>query len=797
MRGVRATVAICAAALLALCAVPAAATAPPAGAVAPSALAPATAAVPTTDVLWLAVRLNGADQPDDLQALRVGDDLALSEAGWRALGLPEASLLLPGVTAPDGQRFIPIASVAGLRWRIDGPTQTLQLDAPAAAFAAHSQSASPRSDTVTHSERLGGYLNYDLFVQRIDSRGAGARLLGAGTVELGSFAPGGWGYGSTTTLLRDDGRERRQLRLDTQWSIDLPASASTLRFGDSISAPGAWGRAVRIGGVQWSTNFATRPGFVPFPLPSIGGEAVLPSVLDVFVNDGRRLQTNVPAGPFSLTEVPVPAGQGQIRLVTRDALGREQVVLQPYHVSPELLRPGLHAFSISLGAVRRSYGARSNDYGRALLSAVDRYGINDRLTIESRAELTRGLGVAGFTATGLLPWLGRASGSTVASRGPAGTGAMATVSLDHQASDWSASLQVRRTSRRFEQIGQPAGSAAPWDASASIGTTLGGVAINALVVQQARSPGVAGRIASLNLGTTLAGGQLTLSAFAEARRGGGRSVLLSYSRALDPVTSAMSGVSNDRDGARSRTQARIGVQRSAPVGEGFGYQVDADAGEQRRASAEAVWNTSVASLRGGVAHAGHATELRASASGSVAWLGTDVFLTRRVDGGFALVKVDDYPGVQVLLDNHPVARTDARGRALIGGLRGYEVNRIGIDAADLPFDAEVHGLERLITPAPRSGIEVRVPVQRTRAATFRLLRPDGQPVPAGSELLLEGSTRRFPVGLEGKGYAAGLGRDSVVRVRWAGQECRAVLPNAVLPRGADDELAALGDVTCE
>ena len=46
---------------------------------------------------------------------------------------------------------------------------------------------------------------------------------------------------------------------------DFPDKLTTLRIGRRVNVPGAWGRAVRFGGMQYSTNFATQPGFIAFP----------------------------------------------------------------------------------------------------------------------------------------------------------------------------------------------------------------------------------------------------------------------------------------------------------------------------------------------------------------------------------------------------------------------------------------------------------------------------------------------------------------------------------------------------
>jgi outer membrane usher protein FimD/PapC len=89
---------------------------------------------------------------------------------------------------------------------------------------------------------------------------------------------------------------------------------------------------VPFGDTQWGTNFATQPGFIPFPLPTIIGEAALCSTVDVFSDNANQLSKGLPAGPFTIVNLPVATGAGAVALVLRDLLGREQVVTQPYYV---------------------------------------------------------------------------------------------------------------------------------------------------------------------------------------------------------------------------------------------------------------------------------------------------------------------------------------------------------------------------------------------------------------------------------------------------------------------------------
>jgi outer membrane usher protein len=272
-----------------------------------------------------------------VRAVRLSEGLAIPQSNW-----DELHLRLPTGSPPrviDGEQHVLLATAGPLRWHIDESTQTLELEAPASAFVGQRVEAGAGLPRVTQPSIWAPFINYDAEWQRRTHSPSAADVLW----EAGAFSP--LGDFSSTALARTEGRN---VRLDTRWQHDDPEHLARLKVGDAISQGGAWGRALRFGGVQWGTDFSLQPGFLSFPLPALRGEASLPSTLDVYVNNTQRLQSRLQAGPFDLSELPVVTGQGEIRTVVRDLLGREQVVVTPYYVSPALLKPGLSALSVEV-----------------------------------------------------------------------------------------------------------------------------------------------------------------------------------------------------------------------------------------------------------------------------------------------------------------------------------------------------------------------------------------------------------------------------------------------------------------
>ena len=112
----------------------------------------------------------------------------------------------------------------------------------------------------------------------------------------------------------------------------------------------------------------------------------------------------------------------------------------------------------------------------------------------------------------------------------------------------------------------------------------------------------------------------------------------------------------------------VNVQRSLPLGPGFGFRIDADAQEPYR-------TTGIFEVQGrrgiiGVRVDGSQDDKTIGTinlAGSIVAIGGEVLLSRPVDDGFALVKVPNSRGVRVLANNqlsgtHGKARIAVRPR---------------------------------------------------------------------------------------------------------------------------------------
>ena len=701
---------------------------------------------------------------------------------WR-LGLPNTNPL-----TFYGEEFYALDALLGLTYKLDESTQMLTVQVPPGLFDATFLNGKKIDFSAPSLQSLGGFLNYDVLA----SHKLG-RTMTNGLLELGRF--GTWGTAQTRILALDLNKQASAIRLDSTWTRDKPMELASLRFGDAISSRSSWGGAVRFGGVQWTTNFSTQPGFVTFPLPGISGEAAMPSTVDLYVNNALRMRRQVPSGPFSIQDLPVTNGQGDARLVVRDILGREQVITQPFFTDSRLLKQGLQEYSYELGFVRRNFGIDSNNYGRPLAVGTYRQGITKKFTGEIHGEVLGNQQAVGLGGVLLLQDAGVFSSSFAMSNSGKGVGGLLGLGFSRQSGNFGFGVNTQLASQRFAKLGLQPEELAPRHISqifANLATTaLGSFAAN--YTEQVFRDREENEIVSGSyvrevgsLGNLSVSVSRSLSGDSKMIFGLNFSMMLGKSNTANISTSAKPG----------NQQATLQLSRSRPAGNGIGYRLVAELGDSDRREAEVSLQNGVGNYTLAAAQSQGQTAFRGSASGGVAFLGGSTFLSRRINNSFAVVQVPGYSGVGIYSDNQLVASTDANGNALLPGLRPYQKNSVRIEQADIPFDTRVDVLQLDAVPYFRSGLLLKFPVKRSRGALLSVVLENGEPLPAGAQVQILGDNivenEVFPTGFRGEVYLTGLAVSNRLRVTLKEQSCEFALP---FPE-TTDPLPHLGTYTC-
>jgi outer membrane usher protein len=128
-------------------------------------------------------------------------------------------------------------------------------------------------------------------------------------------------------------------------------------------------------------------------------------------------------------------------------------------------------------------------------------------------------------------------------------------------------------------------------------------------------------------------------------------------------------------------------------------------------------------------------------------------------------------GLPIYHDGQVIAYTDHDGTALVTGLRPFERNEISVDPAQLPISVDVPATSFHPVPFRRGGVLVDVAIRE--AASIRLLREEGSPVPPGA--WVQTSASRVPVGLDGLAFVQLQPGVNRLEIAWEGGRCFADL----------------------
>ncbi len=703
-----------------------------------------------------------------------------------------------------GQQWFPLASVPGFKAQMNYANQSVDLVFSPRAFAATRLGAEAAERPVVTEAAPAVFVNYDLNFNQSTARAATTiRDLG-GLAEVG-FA-NRWGVLTTSLLGRnlagtDPGSPRTLRRLETTFTQDFPDRNFTLRVGDSTTRTASWGRSVYFGGLQIGRNFGLRPGFITQPIPVLAGSSAAPSTVELYINDALRQTSQVPAGPFAIDNFPLLTGSGQARVVVRDVLGRETVLVQDFFSHPDLLEQGLTDWSVELGAVHRNIGTRSADYGQRFAAGLWRQGLSKSITWETRAEASRLTQGAGIGIAMALPWQLLGHGAAALSRDArAGRGHHWIAGLENSSLKHGFSLSAEGSSRDYRQIGQesdlPGAESLPFRRQLSAGYTFMSEHYGSLGVAYARVDSYdRAPVSTYSANYAIRVGARSSLTFnvvhaSNPGGGGGTSVGVSLLIPLERQVTVAGSLSH-RKGA---TDGYVSASQGLTGETGWGWRT---LGGRRNGQNFAEGGLFYQGTKGLVsADVNASTEqqtVRLGAQGGLVAIDGQVFTSRPVQDSFALVEVPGYANVGVGSQGRLTARTGPEGKALVTGLLSYQSNSVRLDPSELPISAEIDNIEQLVVPPARSGVIVKFPVRLGRGALIRIVFEDGQPAPPGAEIELAGDKQEFFVARRGEAFITGLQDRNSIRLKWAGQTCTVAVE---LPPGNLDEIARVGPLTC-
>jgi len=720
----------------------------------------------------------------------------------RDLGLRATAALTPRGsvslnTESDG--LIALSTLRGVTWRVDQKTQTLYVTAADDRLlpAVLEVGERPIGHGATESG-IGVMLNYDMV-----NTFAGGQNRASGSLDVRTFSP--WGVASSGLLVYAGGSAggsgRETVRLDSTYTFADTATLRRYSVGDFITGGLGWTRPVHLEGFQVRSDFSMRPDLVTFPLPSVSGSAAVPSTVDVLANGNFVLSHQIEPGPFEIPQLPVVTGAGTISMTVTNALGQQVTLNRPFYASSALLTPGLQTFSAQVGAVRRNWGAVSNDYGKLAATGTYRRGLTPTVTVEGSAEGAPGAIMAGGGVAVNVYNLGVLNLAVAGSTGSGRTGTQLTVGAQRIDRRLSLGGSVTMANRNFRDVAAVNGDPVPrQQLNGNVGLSLGrlgsvGIAYARIDLISAPSPTILyaaqaqhSHVLSASYSVQVHRMAIYASDFHDFTNSGSSGVMVGLTIPFGRRSSVT--VSLDSNGGYGQVQAQESV---VSVGD-WGYQAYSSADNSAHEFARLLYKSPWALLSAGVDHTGGQTSVILESQGALSLVDGGLFPSNTVYDSFAIVDTSGLGHVRVLQENRDIGSTNSKGRLLVPDLRSFDINHIAIEPTDVPLDTTIALTARQVRPQDRSGVVVRFPVKISHGALLRLVDEVGVPMPVGSTVTLRTSGVTVPVGYDGEAYVQDLGLHNDIAVEGIdGLRCNVVFNYKPVP----GDIPTIGPLTCQ
>ncbi len=659
------------------------------------------------------------------------------EGRGKAMTIDADDARTAGLPVPDGARgAIPIASLNVYEWNFDSLRQLLTVTLFRRSDGANFRDLSAHKRVASESSALTALrIDYDVTASATPSNVSLGGYFDAAAVR------GNLSFGTSARLLTSPPPGSAPfVRLDSKAQFLWDARELVVTAGDYVSAGSQSQRPVRMGGIKIATDFDLRPDLVTSALPAFTGSVAVPTTIDLVGANQRLSLGEVAPGDFTVRNIPVQPGRGEISAVLRDALGRERIETARFYVSRDLLAPRRSAYAVNAGFVRRRYGEVSNDYGPFAASAFYRRGLSPHLTLETSGEWTSGTANVGARADFTIANLAKA---TVEGRfshdADVGSGKLLNLGLESISEWFGVAVGATLPSATYRDVASRLGDPAPpkrlfanayYRVGANIQAQLGFVRSESRA--DPRTLRLKERIdtatASLQLPITK---RVRFYGSTDYRRFNGKGVFGVSGGLSISLGAARNAALYARHASDTSTLGGRYSHDDADDGD-IGYNVGAQITESGQSvDAGVAWRARMMRVEGQIEEIDGRFAGRASARGSLLFAGGTLYARNRSDNGYVLVRSGTVGEIPVTLENRFVGRTNARGHLLVQNVPAQIAVKIDVVSDKLPAQALVRETDHIIR-VPKRGVAVVdidavkfIPVMRA------IVDQSGQPLPPG------------------------------------------------------------------
>ncbi|HAM3279623.1 TPA: fimbrial biogenesis outer membrane usher protein, partial [Escherichia coli] len=196
----------------------------------------------------------------------------------------------------------------------------------------------------------------------------------------------------------------------------------------------------------------------------------------------------------------------------------------------------------------------------------------------------------------------------------------------------------------------------------------------------------------------------------------------------------------------------------------FSYGSNNKKHDNNRVSFNTSFRNSFGYLNGVYNYSSSLTQFGIGMSGGVVLHNGGLTFGHQINGAAALVDVGGSGNIGIT--NRPGVKTDNKGFAIIQSLNTYRENDIYINVSDLDDQTDIINTVATVIPTDNALVSAKYSVIKGKKVLLRIFDSNNMPVPFGAVVSLEGGENSGIVADNGEVYLSGLSDKGVLYIQW-------------------------------
>ncbi len=562
---------------------------------------------------------------------------------------------------------------------------------------------------------------------------------------------------------------------------DIRSLKSKLLLGESSTGSEIFD-GVSFKGVRLSTSDNMIPYFERTFVPTVRGVANSVAQVDVRQNGYIIYSSEVPAGPFALSDIPAAEGADMEVTITEDN-GTVQHFTVPYNAPAISIKPGSLKYDLTFGKYRPYYRfSREDNFSQFTVI----YGFNDLLTGYTGVQASNNYfsGAIGFgfnfNELGAVSLDGIYSNDSYDKDGSAVRVRYKNLLNETNTTFDIASYQYasQNYSTFADAMGKSMRYSYDWkkknDTNIRIRQSFSDygsldLSLNKTTYWNKKDESYAAfnysTLLLRNISFIIGWNKYFNSYYNDQEDVFSASISVPFGKMINSDSASLRyQIVNERDNSISNSVSLNGMAYNNRLAWNVSQSVNGQKNSNNKTSLSSSLKNSFGTMNAMYNHSHTVTQYGGGINGSIVLHDKGITFGQRITGAAALIDTDGSENITVL--NKPGVITDSKGFAIVTGLGSYRKNDIYLEQSKISSDTSIDKTISSVVPTDGALVRAKYSTIKGRKAILKLLDRNSIPIAFGSVVSVQDKNSTGIVGDDGRVYMSGLGGSGILQVQW-------------------------------